>query len=146
MAQRPARVLLVGGGVAAVELMLALHHLARDRVELELLAPDRDFIYRPLAVTEPFKLGETRRFELQKIAAEHGARHRAGTLASVDAQHRRGWTDSGGEIPYDALALGIGARPAEALPGALTFAREADTTPFRDLLDELEGERVGNVV
>jgi sulfide:quinone oxidoreductase len=146
MTQRPARVLVVGGGVAAVELMLALHHLAKEQVELELLAPDSDFSYRPLAVVEPFKLGETRRFELQTIAAEHGARHRAGTLSSVDADHRRVRTDGGEEIRYDALALGIGARPTEALQGALTFAREADTTPFRELLDELERGSTRNLV
>src|SRR6266498_2962301 len=105
MAQRPARVLLVGGGAAGVELMLALHHLAKEQVELELLAPDRDFSYRPLAVAEPFKLGETRRFDLQKIAAEHETRHRAGTLSSVDADHRLVRTDGGEKIPFDALAL-----------------------------------------
>jgi sulfide:quinone oxidoreductase len=146
MTQRPARVLVVGGGVAAVELVLALHHLAREHVELELLAPNGDFAYRPLAVAEPFELGETRRFDLHEIVAEHGAEHRADTLTAVDAEHRRVRTKSGEEIPYDALALAIGARPTEALPGALTFAREADTTPFRELLDELEHGLVRNVV
>jgi sulfide:quinone oxidoreductase len=146
MAQRPARVLIVGGGVAALELMLALHHLAREQVEAELLAPNGDFTYRPLAVAEPFQLGEMRRFDLSEIAAEHGAEHRADTLASVDVEHRRVRTESGEEVPYDALALAIGARPTEALPGALTFAREADTTPFRELLDELERGVVRSVV
>src|SRR4029079_14251890 len=137
---------IVGGGVAALELMLALHHLAREHVEVELLAPDGDFTYLPLAVAEPFRLGETRRFDLDEIAAEHGADHRADTLASVDVEHRRVRTTSGATVAYDALALGIGARPTEAVPGALTFAREADTTPFRELLDELEREVVRTVV
>ena len=146
MTQRPARVLIVGGGVAAVELLLALHHLAGEQVELELLAPERDFTYRPLAVAEPFKLGETRRFDLQKIAVEHGARHQVGSLVSVVPEHRRVRTERGEELPYDALALGIGARPMEALPGALTFGRETDARPFRQLLEELGRDSSANVV
>ena len=41
------RVLIAGGGVAALETMIALRALAEDRVEITLLAPDRDFFYRP---------------------------------------------------------------------------------------------------
>ena len=51
------RVLIAGGGVAALEAMVALRTLAEDRVDIELLSPDRDFYYRPLAVTEPFGAG-----------------------------------------------------------------------------------------
>ena len=57
------RVLIAGGGVAALEAMLALRKLAEDRVDIELLAPDQDFFYRPLAVGEPFGRGGTLRFE-----------------------------------------------------------------------------------
>ena len=48
------RVLIAGGGVAALEAMLALRALAADRVSVVLVAPDREFVYRPLAVAEPF--------------------------------------------------------------------------------------------
>ena len=50
-------VLVAGGGVAALETLLALRALARDRVELVLVAPDVDFVYRPLLVDEPFLAG-----------------------------------------------------------------------------------------
>ena len=46
----PLRVLIAGGGVAALETVLALRALAGDRVKLELLAPDEEFVERPLAV------------------------------------------------------------------------------------------------
>ena len=146
MTERPSRVLIAGGGVAAVELMLALHALAGDRIAMELLAPESDFTYRPLVVAEPFKLGDTRRFDLDRIAAEHGARHRAGALASVDPDRRVATTDRGEELGYDALAIAIGAQPREALPGAVTFSREADVAPFRRLLEEVAREGAGNVV
>jgi len=60
----PAHVLIAGGGVAALEAALALRALAEERVSVELLAPDPHFWYRPLAVAEPFELGEVRHFEL----------------------------------------------------------------------------------
>ena len=41
------RVLIAGGGVAGLEALLALRHLAGDRVALTLLAPERQFTYRP---------------------------------------------------------------------------------------------------
>ena len=34
------RVTIVGGGVAALEAMLALHHIAEDRLDVELVTPD----------------------------------------------------------------------------------------------------------
>jgi len=38
------RVLIAGGGVAALETALALHDLAPDRTDVTVLAPNTDFI------------------------------------------------------------------------------------------------------
>ncbi|MGH3018745.1 MAG: hypothetical protein ACRDNR_01095, partial [Gaiellaceae bacterium] len=62
-------VVIAGGGVAALEGALALRELAGDRVDVELLAPETHFWYRPLAVAEPFELGEPTRVELSELAA-----------------------------------------------------------------------------
>ena len=51
------RVLIVGGGVAGLETMLALRAIAEERVDIELVAPEPQFWYRPLAVAEPFAAG-----------------------------------------------------------------------------------------
>ena len=50
-------VLIAGGGVAGLEALLALRDLAGDRVDLRLLAPEAEFVYRPMAVGEPFGRG-----------------------------------------------------------------------------------------
>src|SRR5512146_2376179 len=47
------RVLIAGGGVAALEAALALRDLAGERLEVEIWAPSADFVYRPFAVGEP---------------------------------------------------------------------------------------------
>ncbi|HEY8776453.1 MAG TPA: hypothetical protein VIM33_08265 [Gaiellaceae bacterium] len=82
------RVVIAGGGVAALEAALALRALAEDRVSVEMLAPEPQFWYRPLAVAESFDLGEVRQFELPELAAAAGATFSLGALAGVDAGRR----------------------------------------------------------
>ena len=135
-AQDRYRVLIAGGGVAALEAMVALRTLAEERVEIELLAPDRDFFYRPLAVAEPFGTGETLRFDLAALAAGCGAQHRFGSLVAVSAPDHRATVGYGGSVSYDALVLALGARQRIGLPGALTYRGSQDTPAFGRILDE----------
>ena len=67
------RVVIVGGGVAGLEALMALHDLAGDRAELTLVAPDPDFLYKPLLVEEPFDLGPAEQHALEPLAEEFGA-------------------------------------------------------------------------
>ena len=132
-----AKVLVAGGGVAALETALALRALAADRVSVELLAPEPHFWYRPLAVAEPFALGEAKRFELAELAGAAGATVALGSLVAVDAGAHRADTAAGGEIPYDLLVVACGAIPTAAIPGALTFRGPADVEKLAGLLEEL---------
>jgi sulfide:quinone oxidoreductase len=135
---KDARVLIAGGGVAALEAALALQALAGDLVSTVLLAPEPQFWYRPPAVAEPFGLGEARHFELSALAAELGAELLQGELVSVDAGRRLAHTAPGGPVPYDALLIACGALPRVAVPGAITFRGPADTPKIEQLLAELE--------
>ncbi len=49
------RVLIVGGGAAGLETLLALRALAADRVDVTLLAPELKFVNRALAAGQPFE-------------------------------------------------------------------------------------------
>ncbi|MGH3034415.1 MAG: hypothetical protein ACRDON_07630, partial [Gaiellaceae bacterium] len=140
------RVLIAGGGVAALETMLALHELAEDRVQLELLAPEHHFWYRPLAVAEPFEAGRVDRFELAELTKAAGTRFTPGELASVDPDARLARTRHGLDVEYDVLVVACGATPTTALEGALTFRGPADVEAFRRLLDEAEAEGAGRLV
>jgi sulfide:quinone oxidoreductase len=138
-------VLIAGGGVAGLEAMLALRALAGDLVDLELLAPEPAFWYRPLAVAEPFEAARVRHFELSAIAETVAARFTLDSLASVDADRRIARTGYGVELEYDALVVACGALPRPALPGALTFRGPADSDRFRSLLDEAESGHVRSI-
>jgi sulfide:quinone oxidoreductase len=139
------RVLIAGGGVAALEASLALQALVEDRVSVELLAPESQFWYRPLAVAEPFDLGEVRHFDLPELAAAAGASFSPGALTGVDARNKLARTSAGSSIPYDVLLVACGAVPAPAVPGALTFRGAADTEKTRQLLEEIAAGQVGRV-
>jgi sulfide:quinone oxidoreductase len=143
------RVLIAGGGVAALEAALTLRELGEGRVSVEMLAPEPEFWYRPLAVAEPFGLGEVRHFDLAELAAAAGATFSPGALSSVDAGGRLVRTSAGSTLPYDILLVACGAGPSPAVPGALTFRGPPDTERIRRLLEEIvagQVERVAFVV
>ena len=141
MRKRP-RVLIAGGGVAGVEALLALRALAEQGPTIELVSPDPDLAYRPLRVTEPFGLGEMRRFPLKDIAADQRARFSPGALTSVDPERRRARLRSGGWLSYDALLVATGARPRNVVPGALAFQGRAGTNDIAAALDALGAGRI----
>jgi sulfide:quinone oxidoreductase len=135
--ERPSRVnvLIAGGGVAALEATLALRELAEERVAITLIAPDADFTYRPLAVAEPFRVGDVRRFPLGSLVEAAGAEFFRGRVSSVDPDRYLVGTDDGDELSYDVLLLALGARPRAALPGALTFRGPEDVAAVAALLE-----------
>jgi sulfide:quinone oxidoreductase len=130
------RVLIAGGGVAALEAALALRALASDRVAVVVVAPDREFMYRPLAVAEPFRVGEVRSFPLESLVDDTGARLHQAAVASVDPDRHTVRTQDGDELSYDVLLLALGARSCSAVPNALTFAGPQSTAALARLLDE----------
>jgi sulfide:quinone oxidoreductase len=133
----PKRVVICGGGVAAVEALLALRALLQVGIEVHLVAPNRQFVYQPLAVAAPFDLAETHLFEIAAIAREQSAELHVDSLARVEPEDRRVAIASGIDLPYDALIVAVGARRRDWLEGALHFGGEADVAAFRALLERL---------
>jgi sulfide:quinone oxidoreductase len=140
------RVLIAGGGVAALEALLALRQLLGDRVTIEMHAPRREFVYRPLAVAEPFGVGEVLRFDLAEIAEAHGATYRADGLRSVEPDSHVATMRLGQRVGYDKLLIACGAKMHWSIPGAITFWGPAGHEKFDRLLKELEGGAARKVV
>jgi sulfide:quinone oxidoreductase len=141
----PRHVVIAGGGVAAVEGLLALRALAPSHVTIELVSPETDFVYRPLSVAQPFGLVEPARLPLEDLARDNGASFRRGALAEVDVAKRVMRTAEGAHLRYDSLLIAMGARARPILPGALTFRGPQDAPAFRRLLDELEDGAVHTI-
>jgi sulfide:quinone oxidoreductase len=140
------RVVIAGGGVAALETMVALRALAEERVQVTLVAPDDIFAYRPLAVVEPFGLGEVARFSLPALAAGGGATYEQGAVMLVSPEARSVYTSRGRTLEYDALVVASGTRTYEGVQGAVTFGGPADTRAIEMLLEDLSNGLARRVV
>ena len=131
-------VVIAGGGVAAVESLLALRELAGRRVEITLLSPQRQFLYRPVTVAEAFDRGEAPSYALEDIVDYVGSGEIIwDRLESVLADERVAVTASGTRVPFDALIVATGAIATEPLPGALTFRGRGDVATLRGVVDDL---------
>jgi sulfide:quinone oxidoreductase len=131
-------VVIAGGGVAALEALIALRDLAGERVALTLVAPTPDFVYRPLSVAEPFCLGHATHHSLRTIARDFGADLVHGTVLEVDANDSRIVLENGGELEYDSLLVAVGARAKPAFEHALTFGADGAPEALSGLLADLE--------
>jgi sulfide:quinone oxidoreductase len=144
--RRRPRVVIAGGGVAAIEGLIALRDLLNGFVGVDLVAPTEDFVYRPLSVAEPFGLAEPRRFPLREIAADHGAELHTGTLEAVSNDRAVVSVRGGPSLSYDALLVAVGARARDWLGGAVHFAGPEDVARLRAVLADLDRGAVGSIV
>jgi sulfide:quinone oxidoreductase len=141
----PSRVLIAGGGVGALEALLALRALAKERLSIEIVAPGRELVYQPLSVLEPFHDLEAPRFDVAEIAVDQGARMHTAAVEAVDVDRRALRTAGGHELRYDVLVVAIGATPSEAVEGTITLGDPRDSSRFAELLLEVESGRVSKL-
>ena len=134
----PLHVLIAGGGVAALEAMMALRALAGDHVRITLLAPSRDFHYRPMAVAEPFAIAEARHIALVAIAHDFDARLVKGELVAVEPAEHRIVTRDGDRFSYDALVIACGTRMRPAFEGVVTVDDHTLGATVRGLVQDVE--------
>jgi sulfide:quinone oxidoreductase len=129
---QPLKVLIAGGGVAALEAALALRELAAERVTLTLLAPEPEFVYRPMRVREPFGYSAARHYSIEELARETGADLVQDSFKWLDPENRTLHTTGGQALSYEALLLAMGARLHPRYTHALTL-------DDRQLDDQLHG-------
>ena len=138
MSEPPIRVVIAGGGVAGLEALLALHALARARVRLTLVAPEDEFVYRPLAVEEPYGVERIRQVKLRAAADHADAAFVAATIESVDSDRKIAKTSEGRGLDYDALALAVGARAVTPVAHAMVWDDRSDAETVGGLLQDIE--------
>lgn len=137
--QHPFRVVIAGGGVAALEAALALRDLAGDRVELQLVAPNAHFSYRPMTVREPFAYAASQRYPLTEIAGDVGAQLIVDEFGWVDAEKQTAHTTGGAALTYDALLLAVGAIMRAPFAHVLTIDDRHMDELLHGLIQDVEG-------
>jgi sulfide:quinone oxidoreductase len=140
------RVLVVGGGVAALETVLALADLAPERTDVTVIAPNAEFVYRPMVVREPFAYGSAPHYPLAPIIADCGATLLHGELDWIDPAAHTIHTKADQSIAYDVLVLALGARIDKRYEHALTIDdRDLDKT-LHGLIQDIEGDYLHKLV
>jgi len=129
------KLLVAGGGVGAVEALLALRELAPEALDVTLLAPGPAVVLAPESVAEATGGPPARHFDLAAIAGDLAVSYVCDGLEAIDVSERRATTRDGTVIDYDALLLALGALPGPTLPGALRFAGVRDISVVRSALE-----------
>ncbi|MGH2944489.1 MAG: FAD-dependent oxidoreductase, partial [Solirubrobacteraceae bacterium] len=143
--ERPTQVLIAGGGIAGLELLLAVRVLAPN-VAITLVTADAEFAPPAMTVAEPFGRGGAQRYEWSQITRDQGARLVLDKLVAVDTSERIVFTHGGRRIRYDILAIATGARRVEPFAGALTFGTRVDAaTDLRELVGDVLARDTANV-
>jgi sulfide:quinone oxidoreductase len=133
------RVVVVGGGIAALETALALVDLAPDRTEVTVIAPNSELVYRPMVVREPFAYVAAHRYPLASIVHDAGATLLCGELDWIDPATRTIHTKADEAIEYDALMLALGASISRRYPHALTIDDRDLAETMHGLIQDVEG-------
>jgi sulfide:quinone oxidoreductase len=141
-----ARVLIAGGGIAALESALALKALVGEGAQLTLISPRPEFVYRPAATVQAFGDGRPHDYPLEAIAGDLAAKLYTARLEAVASKKRSVRLSTGVRLPYDALILATGARAVASIPGALTFRDQRDVPLLRRMLRKLEAGAISRAV
>lgn len=142
MPDEPFNVLIVGGGVAGLEAALALRELGGERVATTMLAPNLEFVYRPMTVREPFGYAVAQRYSLAEIAQDIGLELRSDAFKWLDPERRVVHTEQGEQLSYDALLLALGARLYPRYKHASTIDDRHLDELLHGLVQDVEGGHV----
>jgi len=139
------RVVIAGGGVASLETALALRQLEPERTATTVIAPNEDFVYRPMTVREPFAYPSASRYPLARIVRDAGAVLLADELDYVEPDKRTVHTKTGRAIEYDALVLALGARAVPRYEHAITIDDRCMDETLHGLIQDIEGGYVDSL-
>jgi sulfide:quinone oxidoreductase len=129
---------IAGGGLAGLETLFALRALAPDRVALTLVAPDDEFVYRPVAVGKPFAGGRNPKVLLSRAARDGRATFVAATIESVDPERKIATSSEGDRLEYDALVVAVGAEAMPAVANVVTWDDRSESEVLGGLLRDIE--------
>jgi sulfide:quinone oxidoreductase len=123
--------------------MLAIRELAGGRVDMTLVAPDPDFVYKPLIVEEPFSSQPAEQHALAPIAEQFEAQFIQQPVTAVLPKAHKVELADGASLDYDKLILCIGARPRPAFAHAVPLRTDGTVIPIDTLLRETESSESG---
>jgi sulfide:quinone oxidoreductase len=137
---------ICGGGIAGVEGLLRLRRIAGERVDVTLISPGEELVYRPLTVLEPFTGQAARRYQMADIVADTDVDWVRDSLAWLDPAERVVHTTDGRQVGYDALLLTIGGKELSPSPHVEVFTGRDGGQFYRDVVEDVEAGRAKQLV
>lgn len=142
MGKEHPEIVIAGGGVAALEVLLGLRRLLGAGAKITLISRQNEFVYRPMAITEPFGGPAMPSFDLTELLADQQPRIVHDSLAEIDPIKRVAVTDGGQTIPFDKAVVAIGAHAEPVIERALTFFGGPRVEAMSQLLTEIDAGEV----
>lgn len=138
-------VCVVGAGTAGLEGLLTVHEQLGDRVDLRVIAPEREFRYRPMSAGSLFRPTQERGTPIGEIATEVGATCVRERVVAVHEADRCVVTRDGDTVSFDYLLLAAGARQERSLQQGFVWERGQDPGFLDQVLESVRAGRAGRV-
>lgn len=139
------KVVICGGGVAAIEGLLRLHRIAGERVDVTLVAPNEYLTYRPLTVLVPFDGSRVARYPLRDLTAATSARWLPNRAVSVEHRDRTVHLANGQSVHYDALLLAPGAKERKPNPHVAVFSDRTGGQSYGEIVEAITAGHLTNL-
>lgn len=139
------RVCVVGGGTGGLEGLLSAHAQLGSKVELTLIAPDREFRYRPMSAASLFAPADERGLPITDVVAQTHATWVVDRVAAVHEAQGTLLSRDGDEVEFDFLLLALGARSERTLRQGHIWMRGSDPHFLDQILADVSAGRVRSV-
>jgi len=141
----PHRILIAGGGVAALEAAIALRTLGGDDVAPVVITPSAEFSFRARDVGEPFGKPPSSRIPLADVLGDLAIPHVSDVVTRVETEAHLVHTADGVSLPYEGLLVAVGGVPFPAYTHGISFDWTTDAETFGELLADIEADFVASV-
>jgi sulfide:quinone oxidoreductase len=138
-------VCVAGAGTAGLEALLCAREALGADAELRLIAPDREFRYRPMSPDSLFHPAGEHGLAIGDLAAEVGATWVGDAAAAVDESARYVLTREGETISFDFLLLALGGRSHRVMRQGYTWERGADPGFLDEVIADLRAGKARSV-
>ncbi len=138
-------VCVVGAGAAGLEALLSAREELGPEIDLRLIAPEREFRYRPMSAGSLFRPARERGLAIGDVVGEIGAKWLADRVEVVHDAERSLLTRDGDTERFDFLLLAVGARSRRTLRQGYVWERGGDPGFLDRILAEIVADEVRSV-
>ena len=135
----------MGAGTAGLEALLSAREALGASVDLRLVAPDREFRYRPMHRDSLFRPARERGIKVADLVAETGATWVRDRAEVVRESERCLLTRDGDIVEFDYLLLAPGERPRRPLAQGYLWERGGDPSFLDEIIGQIAAGKVSSV-